>query len=85
MAYRKKVPTTRRAVPGFQDMQRVKRAAEVVRFRKDLRDAEMRRNYALELGNIHSALFGKITPGVQHPLHNRREEVERLFLNSLLS
>ena len=83
MAYRKKLQA-RRAVPGFQDMQRVKRVAEVAGVRKDLRDAEMRRNYALELGSIRSALFGKLAPGVQHRLHNRREEVEQLFLNSLV-
>ena len=84
MTYRKKVPTTRRAVPGYQGMQRVKRAAEVAGFRKDLLGAEMRRNYELELGSIRSALFGRLAPGVQHRLHNRREEVEQLFLNSLV-
>lgn len=64
-------------------MTRVKRMAEVQTFRNDLRQAEMRRNYLLEMGNIRSALFGKLSPGVLHRLHDRRGEVEAMFLETL--
>ena len=76
-------PKRRTAVPGFQDVSRLKRVAEVTTFRNDLRQAELRRNYELELGNIRSALYGRLSPGVTHRLHNRRDEVERLFAESL--
>ena len=83
MAYGKKKVTLKRPVPGYSDMTRVKRMAEVQTLREDLRQAERRRNHLLELGNIRSALFGKLSPGVQHRLHNRRDEVEAMFLGSL--
>lgn len=84
MAYgMKNVMKFKRPVPGYSDMTRVKRMAEVQTFREDLRQAENRRNHLLELGNIRSALFGKLSPGVQHRLHNRRDEIEAMFLGSL--
>ena len=83
MTYVTKKKAGHRAVPGYSDMTRVKRMAEVQTFRNDLRQAEMRRNHLLELGNIRSALYGKLSPGVQHRLHNRRDEVEALFLEAL--
>ena len=69
--------------PGFKQMTRAKRTAEVMEFREDLRRAEVRRNYLLEMGNIRSALFDKQSPGVQHRLHNRRDELESMLLDSL--
>ena len=75
---RKRIP-----VPGYSDMIRAKRMAEVQTFREDLRQAEIRRNHLLELGNIRSALCGKLSPTVQHPLHNRRDENAAMFLDTL--
>ena len=70
-------------VPGYDKMVRAKRMAEVQLFRDDLRQAEMRRNYLLELGNIRSALYGNLAPGVQHPLRSRRDENKALVLKNL--
>ena len=70
-------------LPGYNEMTRVKRMAEVKTLREDLRQAEMRRNYLLELGNIRSEMYGKLSPGVQHPLHDRRNEVVNKVLETL--
>ena len=83
MTYGRKKKVGHTVVPGYNEMTRVKRMAEVQTFRNDLRRAEMRRNHVLELGNIRSALFGRLSPGVQHRLHDRRDEVEALFLETL--
>ena len=89
MAYRKKLKKKRPAsetsvpIPGYDKMIRAKRMAEVQMFREDLRQAEMRRNYMLELGNIRSALYGNLSPGVQHPLHSRRDENKAVVLKSI--
>ena len=70
-------------IPGYDKMIRAKRMAEVQMFREDLRQAEMRRNYMLELGNIRSALYGNLSPGVQHPLHSRRDENKAVVLKAI--
>ena len=70
-------------IPGYGKMVRAKRMAEVQMFRDDLRQAEMRRNYMLELGNIRSALYGNLSPGVQHPLHSRRDENKAVVLKAI--
>ena len=84
MAYgkkkRRKVMTS---IPSYDKMIRAKRLAEVNMFREDLRQAEARRDYLLELGNIRSALYGNLSPGVQHPLHARRDENRRVALKGL--
>ena len=84
MAYRKKVKRRKTVpIPGYDKMICTKRMAEVQMFREDLRQAEMRRNYMLELGNIRSALYGNLSPGVQHPLHSRRDENKAVVLKSI--
>ena len=83
MAYRKKVKKKSVPIPGYDKMIRAKRMAEVQMFREDLRQAEMRRNYMLELGNIRSALYGNLSPGVQHPLHSRRDENKAVVLKAI--
>ena len=70
-------------IPGYEKMVRAKRMAEVQMFREDLRQAELRRNYMLELGNIRSALYGNLSPGVQHPLHSRRDENKAVVLKAI--
>ena len=78
MAYGKKMKRRKTIpIPGYEKM------AEVQMFREDLRQAEMRRNYMLELGNIRSALYGNLSPGVQHPLHSRRDENKAVVLKAL--
>ncbi len=69
----------------YKRMVRVKRQAGVNAFRDNLRASELRRNHALELGNIRSALYGNLPDLVRHRLHDREEEVERLLTQSLLS
>ena len=93
MAYRKKVKRRKTLgkpvvaipgpIPGYDKMVRAKRMAEVQMFREDLRQAELRRNYMLELGNIRSALYGNLSPGVQHPLHSRRDENKAVVLKAI--
>ena len=84
MAYGKKVKRRKTIpIPGYDKMVRAKRMAEVQMFREDLRQAELRRNYMLELGNIRSALYGNLSPGVQHPLHSRRDENKAVVLKSI--
>ena len=84
MAYGKKVKKRKTIpIPGYDKMIRAKRMAEVQMFREDLRQAEMRRNYMLELGNIRSALYGNLSPGVQHPLHSRRDENKAVVLKAI--
>ena len=84
MAYGKKVKRRKTIpIPGYEKMVRAKRMAEVQMFREDLRQAELRRNYMLELGNIRSALYGNLSPGVQHPLHSRRDENKAAVLKAI--
>ena len=84
MAYGKKVKRRKTIpIPGYDKMVRAKRMAEVQMFREDLRQAELRRNYMLELGNLRSALYGNLSPGVQHPLHSRRDENKAVVLKAI--
>ena len=66
MVYRKKVtkrktlgkPVEAVPIPGYDKMIRAKRMAEVQMFREDLRQAELRRNYTLELGKSDQLFMG---------------------------
>ena len=58
----------------------IKRARERVshtNFMNELREAERKRLYRLQLAEVHSMLYDKLTPGMRENLGHRRKELEK--------
>ena len=66
----KKPPTLDQAIKRAQD--RATRTA----FQNELREMERRRLYRLQLAQVHSMLYDKLTPGMRESLRHRRDQLK---------